>query len=587
MIVFSILASSSLVYAASIPCNRPILRSGNVFVRLEDNSGEIGTNCAMCTNITQGEDCIANKVGTGYPQDTSAGVQCDGTSTGGGTYGNQGALDTAAVSSPCKPAVPLIGKCFGEKCLKSCVGSSLLDCNACLSDAGTAITGTPCVGGVAGSPFLGQCHAARCVISCSNSDDCPPCLNHNLDAECKIPSYSRLGRCVESGGRGTCSWKCPDTANGHCPEICAIGRQGVPCSYRNNDGRTLSGLCSQTGYCVADCSGASPGSIFDNSGNTICSQCDSGRKCMVGSNFVGMCAQGKCVVDCSMQDKPGDHGRCVGGDQYTGCNHANFGTYCVTAQGQELGVCDDSTLLGNGRLLHTCVVACKQTAASAGDYTCVTCAADKARCYTGAYHGRYDASRAVCVMDCNPQTCQQTNSNCNAACQSCSEDNGCYSTTSLDAVSDVIAIEQEVEAELLTEQAPAPQSQQDAPAPAPSSSTGGCTSNQHCRAHEICDGSVCVCDENYEKKGNRCVKVSDTILGVNKTVFAIVFPIVLLILFGLLVAFCLFRSKNGQDELSGRGMRGGKKRFDQNYTTAQRMAPRKEKHSELSARGVE
>jgi len=586
MIVFSILASSSLVYAETIRCDIPIpitLASGSFIFDFANSTGEITTNCALCHG-KDGEICTANKKGTGIPSTgpvTVAGVA--------GSAAWMTAYKTDILALPEKEqAVLCSGMCFAGKCHKSCVGSSLLDCDACLSGTGAAITGTPCMGGVAGSPFLGQCQEARCVISCRNPNDCPPCLNRNLDAECKIPSYSKLGRCVESGGMGTCSFICPDTANGHCPTICAISRQGVPCSYRNSGGRTLSGLCSQTGYCVADCSRPSLGSIFDNSGNTICSQCDSGRKCMAGSNIVGMCAQGKCVVDCSMQEKPGDHGPCVGGDRYSGCNNARFGAYCVTAQGQELGVCDDSTRLGNGRL-HTCVVACKQTASSAVDYTCVTCAADGARCYTGAYHGRYDASRAVCVMDCNPQTCQQTNSNCNAACQSCSEDNGCYSTTSLDAVSDVIVSEQQVEAELLTEQAPAPQSQQDAPAPAPSSSTGGCTSNQHCRAHEICDGSVCVCDENYEKKGNRCVKVSDTILGVNKTVFAIVFPIVLLILFGLLVAFCLFRSKNGQDELSGRGMRGGKKRFDtdQNYTTAQRMAPRKEKHSELSARGVE
>jgi len=498
MIVFSILASSSLVYAASIICDKFDVSTGGdstTFQHAADITGEIGTECTACTG-NDGKECIANKPGTGFPAEGEA------------------ASDPAIT-----PGIQCIGKCFAAKCHKSCVGSSLMDCNACLSENGAALTGTPCVGGVVASPFLGQCQAARCVINCPNPKDCSECQNRNLDAECKIPSYSRLGRCVQYDGKGICSFICPNTANGHCPEICGIDRQGLPCSYQNSRGRTLPGLCTQAGFCVADCRGASLGTIFDNSGTTICSACDSGRKCTAGSNFVGMCAQGKCVVDCSMQEKPGDHGRCVGVDRYTGCNNANFGTYCVTAQGLELGVCDDSIRLGSGRL-NTCVVACKQTgiqSSSAVDYKCVTCAADGARCYTGTYHGRYDASRAVCVMDCNPQTCMQTNNNCNSACQTCSTDNGCYSTTSLDpVVAEVIADEQQGVQQLLMEQAPAPapQSQQDAPAPAPSSSTGGCTSNQHCRAHEICDGSVCVCDENYEKKGNKCVKVSDTILGV-------------------------------------------------------------------------
>lgn len=291
---------------------------------------------------------------------------------------------------------------------------------------------------------------------------------------------------------------------------------------------------------------------------------------MTGGNFVGVCAQGKCVVDCTMQEKPGDHGRCVGEHRYTGCNNANFGTYCVTAQGLELGVCDDSIRLGKGRL-NTCVVACKQKseASSSGD-KCTTCAADGSRCYTGVYHGRYDASRAVCVMDCNPQTCEQSNSNCNEACQSCSSSNGCYSTTSLDAnVEAAIAVEAQSE-QVLLEQGSSPE------APSPSTaplSTGGCSSNGNCRAHEVCDRSICVCDENYEKKGGRCVKVSDTILGVNSTVFAIVLPIVLLLLFGLLAAFCLFSSKSGESNDRDRGIN--------------HPGRRKQKNSELAAPGTE
>ena len=46
--------------------------------------------------------------------------------------------------------------------------------------------------------------------------------------------------------------------------------------------------------CVADCKTASLGTIFDTAGTTICSACDSGRKCITGGNFVGLCAQGKC-----------------------------------------------------------------------------------------------------------------------------------------------------------------------------------------------------------------------------------------------------------------------------------------------------
>merc|ERR1712112_496498 len=214
--------------------------------------------------------------------------------------------------------------------------------------------------------------------------------------------------------------------------------------------------------------------------------------------------------------------------------------------------------LGNGRL-NTCVVACKQTSqtSSSGD-KCTTCAADGSRCYTGVYHGRYDASRAVCVMDCNHQTCEQSNSDCNTACQSCSSSNGCYSTTSLDAVEDVITAEAKGEQLLMEQDSSVSSPATPSPSTAPPS-TGGCSSNGNCRAHEVCDRSICVCDENYEKKGGRCVKVSDTILGVNSTVFAIVLPIVLLLLFGLLAAFCLFSSKSGESNDRGINQPGRRK----------------------------
>lgn len=563
MIVFSILTASSLVYAGAIhDCPFAVPSTSTTATATQKaGTGTIGTNsCALCDG-NDGDECLASEV-------------------------------TTAATPVCR------GTCYDGICHKSCVGGQLLDCDACLSSTGSQLSNTPCVGGIIGDMFLGKCKESRCVIACADPSKCDQCLNRHIDAECKIPSYSRLGRCQQSitaqgSSVGVCSFVCPDTANGHCPELCASIRFGLPCSYQNN-GRTLPGLCSRDGYCVANCQQVALGTIFDTTGDTVCSTCDSGRKCMGRNNFVGMCAQGKCVVDCSMQTKPGDHGRCYGSNQYTGCNNANFGSYCVTAQGQELGVCDDSIRLGNGGRHNTCVVACKDTRISTSasqDYKCHTCAADGSRCYTGDYHGRYDASRAVCVMDCNPQTCQTSNSNCNTACQSCSTNSGCYSTTSLNANTKAVIEEEEEqeEAEAKDETKVTSTPAQTKSKPATQTASGGCSSNQNCRAHEVCDGSVCVCDDNYEKKGSKCVKVSDTILGVNKTVFAIVLPIVLLLVFGLLAAFCLFRSKSGQDESSDRGMRGGKKRFDSagNYTSAQRLAPRKEKNSEISARGVE
>jgi len=253
-------------------------------------------------------------------------------------------------------------------------------------------------------------------------------------------------------------------------------------------------------------------------------------------NVIGKCTHGQCVIDCSTQNKPGDGHLCEG---TSGCDKVNSGSYCVTNEGKEIGVCDDAWKKSDGSTAHTCVVACKITDPNELYFRCHSCAAQGYRCYTGQYFGKYDATRAMCVMDCQSSTC--TDSGCLQQCNTCGTTTGCYSTTSIDSVPllDDTLLENggisttntgnetevyDYETEVL-----------------PMSSDGSCTLAGECSANQDCVDRVCVCKEGYVLTNQICLAKD----GIKMPSLLILIPaiVALLLCVTLLVALCLFQSK--------------------------------------------
>jgi len=421
------------------------------------------------------------------------------------------------------------GHCFAGKCVRSCIGDRLFECEAC-----TVSAAENCIGGTLSNKFIGKCKEGSCVISCEDAKNCQGCnMPETLGNKCKMGEMADLGRC---DGSGKCTFACPDSLDGKCDDCGQSTLEFEPCSYHesttsSNTARMLSGVCSTTGFCVMDCKENLIGSIHDNTTPT-CTACSSGKQCMAKDNVIGKCTHGQCVIDCSAQYKPGDGLLCEG---TSGCDQVNTGSYCVTHEGKEIGVCDDTGRKPDGSTSHTCIVSCKITDPNELYFRCHSCAAQNYRCYTGIYYGKYDASRAMCVMDCTSSTC--TDPACVQQCNTCGTTTGCYSTTSIDSVPLYTPSEnggisttstgnetEAYETEVL-----------------PMSSDGSCTVAGECSANQDCVEGVCVCKEGYVLTNQICIAKK----GIKMPSLFILIPAILafLLCVMLLAALCLFSGK--------------------------------------------